>query len=348
MRRSLRYIAFALAVAFFALTIVNASWLAPEPKGAVKLIAHRGIHQLYDHTGVGRDTCTADRIEPPAHDYLENTTRSIARAARFGAHMIEIDIAPTADGQIAVFHDWTVDCRTDGTGEVRDLTMAGLKALDAGYGYTADGGETYPFRGQGVGAIPTLKEAIRAAGRARLLYNFKSKDPAEADLLAAALEAAGRDPEAAGDAFYGDSGNVARIRERYPDVWAFSIEEAKACTKAYALWGWFGIVPEACRGGTLMIPLDRQWAFAGWPNRLIARMEEAGAHVIVIGPREEGRPTGLDLPEQLGEIPASFNGYAWIEDSFTVVPALINRFDNRDQAEIDAAQASLKRRRAER
>lgn len=209
-------------------------------------------------------------------------------------------------------------------------------------------GRPIRFRGKGVGAIPTLGEAIGAAGRARLLYNFKSKDPAEAGLLAAALEAAGRDPETAGDAFYGDAANVARIREHYPDAWAFSIEGAKACTGAYALWGWFGVVPEACEGGTLMIPLDRQWAFAGWPNRLIARMEEAGAHVIVIGPREEGRPTGLDLPEQIGEIPASFNGYAWVEDSFTVVPALINRFDNRSQAEIDAARASLDRRRAER
>ncbi len=348
MKRWLRYLAFALALAFLVLTVVNASWLAPEPKGAVKLIAHRGIHQLYDHAGVGRDTCTADRIDPPAHDYLENTTRSIARAAGFGAHMIEVDIAPTADDQIAVFHDWTVDCRTDGTGEVRDLTMAELKALDAGYGYTADDGRTYPFRGEGIGAIPTLEEAIRAAGRARLLYNFKSKDPAEADLLAAALEAAGRDPVAAGDAFYGDAANVARIREHYPDAWAFSIEGAKECTSAYLLSGWFGIVPEACEDGTLMVPLDRQWLFAGWPNRLIARMEEAGAHVIVIGPRAEDRPTGLDLPEQLGEIPASFNGYAWVEDSFTVVPALINRFDNRSQAEIDAAQASLERRRAER
>lgn len=345
MKRWLRYAGFALAVAFLALTVLNASWLAPEPKGSVKLIAHRGLHQLYDHAGVERDTCTADRIEPPAHDYLENTARSIARAAKLGAYVIEIDVAPTVDGGIAVFHDWTVDCRTDGSGEVRDMTMAELKALDAGYGYTADGGETYPFRGQGVGAIPTLAEAIRAAGRARLLYNFKGRDPAEADLLAAALRGAGRDPEAAGDGFYGAAAPVARIRELYPEAWAFSLEGAKACTRSYAMWGWFGIVPEACENGTLMVPLDRQWAFAGWPNRLTARMEQAGARVVVIGPQGEDRATGLEFPEQLGEIPASFNGYAWVEDGFTVIPALINRFDDRSQAEIDAAQAALQRRR---
>ena len=37
-----------------------------------------------------------------------------------------------------------------------------LKSLDAGYGYSADGGRTFPFRGKGVGAIPTLAEAVRA------------------------------------------------------------------------------------------------------------------------------------------------------------------------------------------
>lgn len=345
MKRVLRYGGFALAVVFLVLTVLNASWLAPEPKGAVKLIVHGGIHQLRDHAGVERDTCAATRIEPPAHDYLENTTRSIARAAKLGAHVIEIDIAPTADGEIAVFHDRTVDCRTDGKGEVRALTMAELKALDAGHGYSADGGATHPFRGKGVGAIPTLAEAIRAAGRARLLYNFTGEDPDEADLLAAALREAGRDPVAARDGFHGHPDPVARIAEIFPEAWAFSEEGAQACTRAYGLVGWFGIVPAACENGTLTIPMNRQWTFAGWPNRLIARMEAAGANVVLVGQRGGARRAGLEFPEQLGEIPASFNGYARVEDGFSVIPALIPRFDDRSQAEIDAAQAALRRRR---
>lgn len=345
--RWLRYLAFALALAFLALTVVNASWLAPEPKGAVKLIAHRGLHQLPDPAAGAAEPCPGTRIELPAHDYLENTVRSIERAASLGAHMIALDVAPTADGQIAVFGDETLDCRTDGSGAVREHTMAALKALDAGYGYRAEG-ETYPFRGTATGAIPTLAEAIRAAGRARLLYRFTGEDAGEADLLAAALRAAGRDPVAAGDGFYGADAPVSRIGAIYPDAWAFSKTRAEACTGAYMLQGWLGIVPAACEGGTLTIPLDRQWAFAGWPNRLIARMEEAGARVIVVAPGEGEDLRGLQFPEQLGDIPASFNGYAWVDDGFTVVPALINRFDDRSQAEIDAAQAALERRRAAR
>ena len=338
----------ALAVALVIGTLVNASWLAPEPTGSIKLIAHRGLYQLYDRTGLERDTCTADRIELPTHRYLENTLPSIERAAKLGAHLVEIDIAPTRDGKLAVFHDWTVDCRTDGRGETRDLTMAELKALDAGHGYTADGGKTFPFRGKGTGAIPTIEEAMAVTGRARLLYNFKSKNPREADMLAAAVKAAGRKTGTRGDAFYGGQAPVDRIREIFPDAWAFSQAEGKACAKAYVLLGWSGYVPESCRNATVFVPLDYQWAFWGWPNRMIDRMEKHGTRIVILGPQGGGRPLGLDLPEQLGEIPASFNGYAFVDDAFSVVPALIQRFDDRTREEVEAVVAGLDRRRERR
>ena len=337
----------AFAVLILILSVTNASWLAPQPKGAPKLIAHRGIAQLYDHEGVGRDTCTATRIEAPNHGYLENTIAGIKRAQKLGAWMVEVDIAPTKDDEIVVFHDWTLDCRTDGTGEVREATLAELKALDIGYGYTADGGETYPFRGKFVGAMPRIEELVRAQRvRDRLMFNFKSGDAEEADLLAAKLEALGRDPAAKGDAFYGHPDPVNRIRELYPDVWAWSPREARQCSQDYVTFGWTGFLPESCRGKTMIVPLNYQWAFWGWPNRLIARMEEYGGEVIVIGPYEGDAATGLTLPEQLTEIPNSFNGYVWVEDGFTAMPALFPSFDDRRQEEIDAAQAALERRRA--
>src|SRR5881394_2145543 len=149
-----------LAVAILLLTFVNASWLAPTPIGGVKLIAHRGVSQLFDHKGVHHGTCTANKIEPPVHDYLENTVRSMEAAAMIGADMVEIDVAPTADGRIAVFHDLTVDCLTDGKGDVRGKTLAELQALDVGYGYTADGGRSFPFRGRRKDHIPSLEEAL--------------------------------------------------------------------------------------------------------------------------------------------------------------------------------------------
>ena len=152
-----------VALILVALSLLNASWLAPKPDGKPKLIAHRGVYHLYDkRAAFGRDTCTARFIRPPDHEVFENTTASIQMAAGLGGALVEIDVAPTQDGKMVLFHDWTVDCRTNGKGETRDLTLAELKALDIGYGYTADGGKTYPLRGKGVGQIPTVEEALAA------------------------------------------------------------------------------------------------------------------------------------------------------------------------------------------
>lgn len=345
MKSWFRRVAFVLATALLILTFVNASWLAPAPAGGLKMIAHRGVAQLYDHKDLGRDDCTATRIEPPVHDYLENTPRSMQAAVRLGADMVEVDIALTADGKIAVFHDWTADCRTEGKGETRSKTLAELQSLDAGYGYTADGGMTFPFRGKGQ-RIPSLEETLAALPNTPILFNFKSKDPQEADLLAAALKAARRDVEERRDAFYGAEGPVNRIRQLYPRNWAFSMEGAKACTRQYALYGWTGVVPGACRNDTLFVPLNYQWVMWGWPNRLIQRIEGVGGRVVVMGPYDSGAAgNGLTLPEQLGEIPNSFKGYIWVEDYWTVGPALRPGKDFRTEAQQDAAEAGLKRRR---
>ena len=342
----LKWAAFALALLILLVTVVNASWLADAPPGAIRLIAHRGVAQQFDRAGVTNDTCTVPRIEPPAHDLLENSVRSIDAAKRLGADMVEIDIAPTADGRIAVFHDWTLDCRTDGTGDLRAATLAELQALDIGHGYTADGGRTFPFRGRKRDAMPSLEQALAAVPATPVLFNFKSKDPAEADLLAAALKTHGRDVKRIRDGFYGAAGPVERIKRHYPDAWAWSMDGAKACTKDYILTGWTTIVPDSCRGGTIVVPLNYQWLFAGWPNRLIQRMNAVGARVLVTGPYERGEPnTGLTLPEQLGEIPATFKGYVWVEDIWTVGPSLRPHRDIRTAEQVTAANAGLERRR---
>ena len=344
MKRWLLPIAFLLAVAILAITVVNASWLADPPPGRIKLIAHRGVGQQFDHRGLENDTCTASRIEPPVHDYLENTVRSLVAARNQGANMVEIDIAPSADGKIAVFHDWTLDCRTNGTGPVRSKTLGELQQLDIGYGYTADGGKSFPLRGS-QDRIPSLEQALAALPRTPIMFNFKSKDPAEADLLAAALKAAGRDVEKIGDGFYGVDGPIGRIRQHFPKAWAWSKAGIKACSKDYLLTGWTTIVPDSCRNGTIAIPLNYQWAFWGWPDRLLNMMAKVGARVLVVGPHGEDRAMGLTLPEQLGDIPSSFNGYVWVEDIWTVGPALRPEWDSRSRPQQNAAEAGLEKRR---
>jgi len=314
---------FAAIVAWF--TLSNASFLAPDPAGKPKLIAHRGVYHLYDkRAAAGRDTCTAAHALPPSHDVFENTPESMRWAVGLGAAMVEVDVAPTKDGRMVLFHDWTVDCRTDGKGETRDLTLAELKALDIGYGYTADGGQTFPLRGKGVGKMPTVEEGLAALPVHPILFNFKSNDAAEAEQLFTILKAAGRDSQNIGDAFYGGERPVKRMRQLLPANWSFDLKDgAKACTKDYVTYGWTGIVPESCRNGVIAIPINYQWAFWGWPDRLIARMDSVGARVIVLGPHESGKSNeGLTTPQQLAKVPASFNGYIWVEDIREVGPAL--------------------------
>lgn len=62
----------------------------------------------------------------------ENTSASMELAVKQGCQGIETDLQLTKDGEIVVFHDWSVERTTDGTGEIKDLTLEELLTLDAG------------------------------------------------------------------------------------------------------------------------------------------------------------------------------------------------------------------------
>ncbi|MEZ9154320.1 glycerophosphodiester phosphodiesterase family protein [Vibrio sp. 10N.286.49.E11] len=81
----------------------------------------------------------------------ENTLVSIEQAAKAGAKWIEIDTQLSADGIPMLFHDKTVNRCTNGTGNIADLDLTALKALDAGSWFGSE------FAGT---TIPTLSEAL--------------------------------------------------------------------------------------------------------------------------------------------------------------------------------------------
>lgn len=62
----------------------------------------------------------------------ENTLAAFREAILVGSDGIELDIHLSKDGEIIVIHDETVDRTTNGIGEVCKLSLAELKALDAG------------------------------------------------------------------------------------------------------------------------------------------------------------------------------------------------------------------------
>lgn len=62
--------------------------------------------------------------------YPENTLTAFAAACRYEIAGIELDIQLTADGDLVVIHDETVDRTTDGTGRVKDYALAEVQKLN--------------------------------------------------------------------------------------------------------------------------------------------------------------------------------------------------------------------------
>lgn len=292
----------------------NTNLMTPADDGKPTLLAHRGMAQRYSPEGVTDETCTAARILPPRHGYLENTIASMKAAFDAGADMVEFDIHPTTDGAFAVFHDWTLDCMTNGTGVTREHSMAELKALDIGYGYTADGGKTFPFRGKGIGLMPTLDEVLATFPDRELMINVKSNDPKEGELLARVLEKLTPERRQAFIVYGGDR-PVMELKKRLPDIRVFSRESLKACLYPYIAYGWTGLMPGACSNTALLVPINIAPWLWGWPNRFLERMDDAGTRVFALGPMREGDGTaGIDSEEELGQLPADYSDGIWTND----------------------------------
>ncbi len=88
----------------------------------------------------------------------ENTMEAFRLGVEDGADAIELDVHLTADGQLAVIHDDTLDRTTDRTGAVASLAMAQLREADAGARFAGPDG-SYPYRGRGL-TVPTLDEVL--------------------------------------------------------------------------------------------------------------------------------------------------------------------------------------------
>jgi len=290
----------------------------------VTLLAHRGLGQDYLRDALDGRTCTAARWRAwpgVGHDYLENTLPSMHAAFAAGADIVELDVHPTIDGRFAVFHDWTLDCRTNGTGITRSKTLAQLKQLDVGHGYTGDG-VTFPFRGRGVGAMPSLDEILDAFPDRRLLINIKSNDPREGELLAARLRVLPPARRAKLMA-YGAEQPIAILRERLPGMRVMSRATLRRCLGGYVALGWLGHVPAACRDSLILVPLNVSPWLAGFPVRFVERMRAAGSEVFLVNDYDgEGFSRGLDTLADLKRVPADYRGGLWTDRVDLLGPAL--------------------------
>ncbi|QJE98024.1 glycerophosphodiester phosphodiesterase family protein [Luteolibacter luteus] len=297
----------------------NASWLAAPTSRGPLLLAHRGMSQTFDMAGVGNDTDTSKRIHPPEHPYLENTIASMESAFAHGADVVEFDIHPTTDGHFAVFHDWILDYRTNGEGVTREHSLSDLQKLDVGYGYTADDGRTFPFRGKGIGLMPSLDQVLAKFPDKSLLIHIKSNDPEEGRKLAAVLKALPQ-PRRALLAVYGGDSPIQSLRGELPDLRTMSKATLKKGVLSYIATGWTGYVPDSCRHTQIHIPEKYAPILWGWPDRFLSRMEKVGTRVILVGGEGEFS-AGFDRVEDLKRLPEGYRGGIWTNRIDRIAPS---------------------------
>ncbi|MEN8173021.1 MAG: glycerophosphodiester phosphodiesterase [Chloroflexota bacterium] len=147
--------------------------------------------------------------------YPTDTLYALENYADMGVDILEMDVHMTADKQIILIHDHTVDRTTDGSGDVREMTLVELQALDAGYYWTNDDGETYPFRDQGI-VIPTLEEVFQTFPDYPMIIEIKQDSPSMEQELCSLLREYNMDGKVMIPSFSDTA--MARFRQACPET----------------------------------------------------------------------------------------------------------------------------------
>ena len=146
-------------------------------------------------------------------EHPENTLASFRSAIELGVDLIECDVHLSADGELIVIHDHTLERTTNGSGLVVQHTLAELSELDAG------GGER----------LPTLAE-VCALARDRVGLCIETKQipipyPGLEERLIAQLRESGMLDQSAVISFH--HGGVRRLKELEPRLAVGVLEGAR-------------------------------------------------------------------------------------------------------------------------
>ncbi len=96
----------------------------------------------------------------------ENTMAAFRRAIELGAGFIETDLRLTRDARFVAFHDPNLERTTNGSGAVKDFSLAELRKLDAGMWFDRQ------FMDQ---RIPTLDEVLAFARKHDVVFYLEIK-----------------------------------------------------------------------------------------------------------------------------------------------------------------------------
>jgi glycerophosphoryl diester phosphodiesterase len=229
----------------------------------------------------------------------ENTLEAFANGLRAGADRLELDVHGTADGEVVVIHDPTLDRTTDGSGEVRARTLAEIRRFDAGYRFL-DAAGAAPFRGRGV-RVPTLAEVLAAFPGVPLNVEIKQRAPTIEDAVLAVFD---RFAARAQVLLAAEDGRImARIRERAGGVLTgSSVDDVVAFAEA---WEAGRLDRYRHPGVALQVPPD----FFGRPlvtRELVEHAHRLGVEVhvwTIDDPVEMERLLGLGVDGLMTDVP---------------------------------------------
>jgi glycerophosphoryl diester phosphodiesterase len=267
-------------------------------KNSIEVISHRGVHHDFHRENLDYHTCTASRIYKPTHSYIENTVESIKAAFDYGATVVEIDIRPTKDKQLVVFHDYALECRTNGKGKVWDSSLDDLRKLDIAYGYTYDGGKSYPFRGKGVGKIKTLDEVLKLFPDKKFLIDNKSGNDLEvAQLIVNSLLMLPIEQQS--NIYLWTQDNVYMyIKNKIPNITRMFMprQDQRKFFATYILSFGLSSISKKYKNKGLGLPIEYTKYIPGWPYRFLKKINKSEARFYIFVNTENDFKKISDIP----------------------------------------------------
>ena len=174
-----------------------------------------------------------------------STMHAFRAAVENGATALEMDVHATADGQLVVCHDTTIDRTTNATGRIADIDLARLRTLDNAYWFVPGVEATfdapvgdYALRGRAPKddrfSIATMREVLEAFPDVFLNLDIKETTPTIAgyeDELARILDEFGRVDDVIVASFLDVA--IERFHERAPLV-----HTSLATMTTMKVWQW--------------------------------------------------------------------------------------------------------------
>lgn len=205
------------------LTLLMMAWVYVHHRAITAPIKPPLDHPFLAKLNVGRPMVIAyqgNSMEAPP-----NTIVAFEKATALGPDVVLwVDVRPTRDATLVAFEPKDLSGATEGHGWMQFATKAELDKLDAGFRFSHDDGESFPYRGKGL-KIPTLAEVLERFPDRYFVLNFQDYREGIDEVIISTIEKANAgmrvliaSPE---------DGVLKDLRKKRPQ-WAFGTSQAQA------------------------------------------------------------------------------------------------------------------------